>query len=44
MLTSILAVAALFVVFGLVRPRAGCAGGCGGCGGTCTSRDGDDDA
>ena len=36
---AVLAFAALFAVFGLVRPRAGCSGdpaGCGRCGETCT--------
>lgn len=37
MLTTILTVAALFAVYGLVRPRAGCGGSCGMCEKSCGS-------
>jgi hypothetical protein len=41
MLTAIVAVAALFVLFGLVRPRGGCTHNCGMCAHTCGSTETD---
>jgi hypothetical protein len=35
MLTAILAIAVLFAVYGLVRPRGGCTHNCGLCARTC---------
>jgi hypothetical protein len=37
MFTAILAVAALFAVYGFVRPRAGCSHDCGMCDTACAS-------
>lgn len=36
MLTTILTVAALFAVFAVVKPRAGCGGNCGMCTKSCS--------
>jgi hypothetical protein len=41
MLTTIILVAALFVVFGFTRPRAGCGGNCGMCAKSCGSSESD---
>jgi hypothetical protein len=43
MLTAMAAVALLFVVFALVRPRAGCGGDCGICGKACSDSEHDHD-
>jgi hypothetical protein len=44
MLTAILAVGALFAVYGLVRPRAGCTHNCGFCAKACGAPEHDHDA
>ena len=42
-LLSIGAVALLFALFGLLRPRAGCGGNCAACGGGACRRDARED-
>jgi bacterioferritin-associated ferredoxin len=40
MLTGILSAAVLFMLFGLLRPRAGCGGNCGMCRNACDEEQG----